>query len=365
MSQAPPTPSAGPVLPPPGKVLIIKPSALGDVVTALPVLRGLRRTFPQARLSWLLSRSCADLVAQDPDLDEVVYFDRGGLGRAWHSPAAARLLWQFLGSLRHGGYDWIIDLQGLLRSGIFSRATGAPVRAGFANAREGAWAFYTHRYLPTDPHTVDRNIGLARMLGIDARREDMLLHVPPAAAEFAEDVRRQLCGDWLPPRRVPVPTQFLVLAPPTRWPTKCYPLRHWRTVAGELSRRMPLAVLGTAEDRELCEQIAQPAGARAVNLAGRTTVPQMVGVIAASAAVVCSDSAAMHIAQAVGVEVVALIGPTRPERTGPILRGQVLAAPVPCRGCLRRRCRHITCMQSIDPAKVVDAVERALADKGR
>ena len=125
MSQAPLTPPAGPPLGPPGKVLIIKPSALGDVVTALPVLRGLRRTFPQARLSWLLSRSCADLVARDPDLDEVVYFDRRGLGRAWHSPAAVRLLWQFLRSLRHGGYDWIIDLQGLLRSGIFSRATAS------------------------------------------------------------------------------------------------------------------------------------------------------------------------------------------------------------------------------------------------
>ncbi|MGB2820267.1 MAG: glycosyltransferase family 9 protein, partial [Phycisphaerae bacterium] len=159
----------------PRKVLIIKPSSLGDVVTALPVLRGLRRTFPATRVSWLLSTACAPLLADDGDLDEIVPFDRRRMGRAWRSPAAVRLLAGFLAALSRGGFDWVIDLQGLFRSGFFALATGAEVRAGFADAREGAWAFYTHRHRPAERHTVDRNVSLARMLGIDARREDMTL----------------------------------------------------------------------------------------------------------------------------------------------------------------------------------------------
>ena len=338
----------------PKKVLIIKPSALGDVVTAVPVLRGLRRAFPAAKIDWLLSRSCAALVEGDGDLDGVVYFDRRPLGRAWRSPAAAKMLAGFLAGLRRGGYDWVIDLQGLLRSGFFARATGAGVRAGFANAREGAWLFYTHRHLPAETHTVDRNISLARSLGIGARREDMTLEVFPAGREFAESFLR---------RTGAAERGFVVLVPPTRWPTKCYPVRHWRTVAAILAQRRPVALLGTDADRELCRQIADAAGRGAVNLAGQTTIPQMVALIASAGCVVCSDSAAMHIAQAVGTDVLALLGPTRPERTGPVLGGRALLAEVPCRGCLRRRCRHITCMQAIHPRDVVASVEALWAGR--
>jgi len=152
----------------PEKVLIIKPSSLGDVVTAVPVLRALRRKFPRAHLSWLIATSCESLMTGDADLDEIVPFERRRLGRAWRSAGAAAALAGLLKALRRARYDWVIDLQGLFRSGFFARAAGAPIRAGFANAREGAWMFYTHRLLPKSEHTVDRNIELAAMLGLNA-----------------------------------------------------------------------------------------------------------------------------------------------------------------------------------------------------
>ena len=274
---------------------------------------------------------------------------------AWRSPRAARLLREFLRTLRSGGFDWVIDLQGLFRSGLFARATGARVRAGFSDAREGAWVFYTHRHRPGERHTVDRNIALARRLGVDARREDMTLTASPEGREFAGGLRRRLA---------PGGGDFLVFVPPTRWVTKCYPPRRWRTVTTALARRMPVALLGTRADRPLCERIADGAGPGAVNLAGETTIPQMLGVIASAACVVCSDSAAQFIAQALAVPVVTLMGPTRPERTGPILRGQAIVADVPCQGCLRRRCRHITCMQTIAPETIISAVKEALDERG-
>ncbi len=336
----------------PRKVLIIKPSALGDVVTAVPVLRALRRKFPQAHLSWLISTSCSALLAGDADLDEIVPFERRRLGRAWRSAGAAGALAGLVKTLRRGGYDWVIDLQGLFRSGFFARASAAPIRAGFANAREGAWMFYTHRLAPKAEHTVDRNIELAAMLGLDARRQDMTLNICPEGRAFAESFRSAPAVAGEP---------YVVLIPPTRWATKLYPVRHWRRVAAKLSGRAPVAIVGTPADAEMCSQIASHCGPRVIDLAGQTTIAQMVGLIAGAACVVCSDSAAQHIAQAVGTDVVVLIGPTRPERTGPVLRGRCVTATVPCQGCLRRSCRHITCMQTIEPESVAAAVEQTLA----
>jgi len=339
-------------LPEPERVLIIKPSALGDVVTAMPVLRGLKRTFPDAQVSWLISDRCAPLVSHDSNLDGVVIFDRRRLGRAWRSPPAAAALAKFMLDIRRGRFDWVIDLQGLIRSGLFAAVSRAPVRAGFADAREGAWIFYTHRNRPECSHTVDRNIALARMLGIDARAEDMSLELSPGAKAFAESPCRTSglkAGG------------FLVAVPPTTWPTKLYPVRHWRTVVESLCRSVPVVLAGAPSDRTLCEQIAEGLAPGAVNLAGQTKVDEFVGLIAASAGVICSDSAAKFIASAVGVDSVTLIGPTRPERTGPYLRGRAIVADVPCQGCLRKRCRHITCMQSINPAEVISAAQDMLS----
>lgn len=334
----------------PRRVLIIKPSSLGDVVTALPVLRGLRRSFPDAHLSWMLSAVCAEMLANDADLDEIVLFDRKRLGRSWRSPSAAAALAKFLASLHARRYDWVIDLQGLLRSGLFSAATRAGLRAGFADAREGASLFYTHRLTVTAAHTVDRNISLARQLGIDARPADMRLHIPEAGHAFARKFRRQhgLGGD------------FLICVPPTRWETKRYPPRHWRAVISALRDTGPVVLLGAPGDEDLCRRIAGDLGDGVISAAGETGVIELAALVASSAGVLCCDSAAKFIAAAVGVDSVVLMGPTRVERTGPYFLGRAIVADVPCQGCLKRRCNHISCMELIDPDEVISAVMEML-----
>ena len=337
---------------PPRRVLIIKPSALGDVVTGMPILRGLRRSFPDAHLAWLIASPLAPVIAHDSDLDEVILFDRERLGKAWRSPGAAWALRRLLRELKRGAFDWVIDLQGLLRSGLFARATRAPVRAGFADAREGAALFYTHRVPATATHTVDRNVELARALGVDAKPSDMTLQVSGEARVFAEE---------LLDREGLEPGGFWVCVAPTRWRTKLYPVRHWRKVAAEMARRMPVALLGAPGDRDLCSRIADGLDPPVVNLCGRTGVAELVAVIAASAGVVCSDSAAKFIAPAVGVRAVKLIGPTRVELTGPMpTGGRAIVADVPCQGCLKHHCEHITCMELIDPAEVAAAAAQML-----
>jgi len=340
---------------PPARVLIIKPSSLGDVVTAMPVLRGLRRTFPECSVSWLLSKHYVPLLAHDSDLHEIILFDRPLLGRCWRSPRAAAELLRLTRTLKRARFDLVIDLQGLFRSAYFAGKTRAPVRAGFADARELAWIFYTRRCDVSAGHTVDRNVELARQLGIDCRREDMTLEVSADGERFAEEFLR---------RHGLERGGFLICVPPTRWPTKLYPIRHWRAAVGQISRRCPVVLLGSAGDRELCGQVAEGFQNSVLNAAGQTGIAEMVAMIAASSGVVCSDSAPKFVAPAVGVEAVVLVGPTRVDLTGPILRGRALVADVPCRGCLKRRCSHVTCMQLIDPREVAAAAEAMLAGTG-
>ena len=342
MADAPPTS--------PRRVLIIKPSSLGDVVTAMPVLRGLRRAFPAAHLTWLIGTSCRGLIAHDGDLNETIPFDRARLGRWWRSPSAAGELLALLRRLRRDRYDWVIDLQGLFRSGMFSAATGAAVRAGFADAREGAPLFYTHPFASRQPHTVDRNIDLLASLGVSAAGTDMNLHVAPEARQWTEEFLRGkgLAGG-----------DFLICVPPTRWPTKILPVRHWRTVVAALGKLLPVMLLGTANDIELCRAVAE-GNSGVDSLAGLTDVPRMVGLIAASSGVICSDSAAMFIAPAVGVEVLAVIGPTRLEMTGPYPAGRAIVSDVACQGCRRRRCPHATCMELLDPQEIIASAREML-----
>ncbi len=335
----------------PQRVLIVKPSALGDVVTAMPVLRALKRTFPGVHVSWMLADSCAPLVAHDSDLDKVVRFDRKGLGKWWRSPSAGLDLLSLLRGLRKARYDWVIDLQGLFRSGFFSLATRSPLRAGFAKAREGAWLFFSHRMAAHELHTVARNIELAGQLGIDAGPADMTLQVSDDGQAFAERFAHdtQLKAG-----------QFIACVPPTRWQTKLYPPRHWRRVVDELRADLPVVLLGGPGDVALCDEIADGLGKGVYNLAGRTNVPQLVGMLAAAGGAICCDSAAKFIAPAVGTDVVTLIGPTRLANTGPYPFGHAVVSPVNCQGCLKRRCQPAVCMELIDPADVIAAARRMI-----
>jgi heptosyltransferase-1/heptosyltransferase-2 len=334
----------------PDRVLIIKPSSLGDVVSAMPMLRALRRALPQAHIAWLVSPACAPLLRHDPDLSEIIDFDRKRLTGLWRSPSAIGELLRLQRRLRAGRFDWVLDAQGLFRSGWLARATRAPVRAGFADAREGAWLFYTHRIATHDRHTVRRNVELLRALGIHADESDMTLTVDPAAAAEAHALLR--AGGVVAP--------YLVAVPPTRWPTKLYPAAHWRAVLAEVSRDLPVVLAGSPDEKPIVDLTAAGADpARVVNLCGRTGVAQFVAMVASSRGVICSDSAAMFIAPAVGAPCVALIGPTRVERTGP-LWGEAVVSGVACQGCLRRRCSHVSCMGAIAPSRVVAAVRRML-----
>ncbi len=126
---------------PPKRILIIKPSAVGDVVHALPILNLLRARWPDARISWLVTPACAGILDGHPQLDELIRFDRKGFGRGWRSPSVLSALLAFAAGLRRRAFDLVIDLQGLFRSGWLAGVTAAPVRVGLGDARKGRPSF--------------------------------------------------------------------------------------------------------------------------------------------------------------------------------------------------------------------------------
>jgi lipopolysaccharide heptosyltransferase I len=348
------------------RILIVKPSSLGDVVDALPVLYGLRRRFPEANIDWLISSGLAPLLRGNTLLHEVVEFDRRRFGRLLTRPRAALAFFRFLRELRSRRYDLVIDLQGLFRSGFLTFATGAPQRLGFGNAREAAWIFYNRR-MNRDPlveHAVDRNYQVADWLGFDGDSVCFSLELPASARSEALALFEEHCIDSDRDR-------VLAVVPGAQWDTKRWPPDRFAALIGEIKARSEsrVVLLGGTSERALCQKIAADSGANPVNLSGRTSLLGLAAVLERSSVVLCHDSGAMHLAVALGRPLVCLSGPTNPRRTGPYGRlHDVVRLDLECSPCYLRRLRQCRfshrCMQELSVEVVLREVRARLHDGG-
>jgi len=344
------------------RILLIKPSSLGDVIHALPVLHGLRTRYPAARIDWLIATAHAALLEGHPELTGLVRFDRDRYARLWRSPRAASQFCGFLRDLRHAQYDLVIDLQGLFRSGFFARATAAPVRIGFRDAREGAACFYTH-HLPVDlpdTHAVDRNYRVAGLLGF----ADVPIAFPLALSETDEAE----AGRLLAAAGVNAARKLVVLVPGARWETKRWPTAHFAGLIDALAQdeRVQCVLLGGPGEAALCAEVVAGCRTAPAQLVGRTTLPQLAALLARADLVVCHDSAAAHLAAALDRPLICLTGPTNPSRTGPYRHPEaVVRLPLDCSPCYYRRLSQCgfghRCLRELSVDLVVEAVRRVRA----
>ena len=331
---------------PPRRILIIKPSAIGDVVHALPVLNLVRRRWPEAQVSWVITPACAGLVENHPQVDEVIRFERELWSRTWRSPRALANLIRFAREIRARKFELVIDLQGLLRSGWIAAQSKAPVRVGFANAREFGWMFYTHRVpMRWEDHAIDRNLCMSEALGLGRGPVEFVFAV--------DDSDRDSVGRLLPPGR-----RFAVLLPGTNWQTKKWPVEKFAALVRPLQKCFDLAsvVAGSADERELAAAIPG-----AIDLCGRTSLRQLVALLERATLVIANDSGPMHIAAALGRPMIVLHGPTSPLRTGPYGHlDSVVRLDLPCSPCFSRRCSHQSCLRWLGIEPVLELAERQL-----
>jgi lipopolysaccharide heptosyltransferase I len=332
---------------PPPKVLLIKPSSLGDVVHALPVLDLLKRTWPASHVSWLVTPACAGLLQGHPLLDDVILFERGRLSTFWRSFRAAAGLFDLTRQLRQRQFDLVIDLQGLFRSGWLARRTAAPMRVGFADARELAWMFYTHRIDAgsREQHAVDRNLKLARALGCG----DGPVAFPIPVDASAEESVNSMLGQ---------PRRLAVLLPGATWPSKRWPADRFAALVAPLKQRFGLdtVLAGGADAAPIASRISG-----ALDLTGRTTLGQLVALLRRADLVIANDSGPMHIAAALGRPLVAIFGPTNPLRTGPYGRpAAVVRVAKSCSPCYRRSRWRCRCIDQIQVEAVLSAAQQEL-----
>lgn len=335
----------------PERVCLIKPSALGDVVNALPVLSALRVHWPRAHLAWVVNRGLRGLLDGHPELDEVIAFDRSH-GFGWRPVQEG---WRLLAGLRRRRFDVVIDLQGLLRSALMTAATGASVRVGRADAREGAVRFYTHLVPPPAPdaHAVECLLPLARAFGAQVDPPRFVLPVTDAERAWAQAMLFH------------VPRPRFVLNMGARWETKRWPPAHFAEIARRAQDRYGagLVAIGADEDRPLVEAFRACLGDRPLlDLCARTTLPQLAALTAACDLVLSNDTGPLHVAAAAGARVVGLYTCTDPKLNGPYgPRATAIATKVWCAGSYVSRCRRLDCMAELTPDRVWPTIAPLLA----
>ena len=305
-------------------ILIIKPSSLGDIIMALPALSALRRSFPDARISWLVRREFAPLLENHPHLTSIVPFDRKYLGKSWYHPAAMGALFSFLRRLNRSKFDVVFDFQGLFRTAFFGWVTGCKKRFGMANARELAHVFYAHR-VPQDResiHLVDYYLKIIRAAGASDTGVQFLLPQDPGAAD---SVGRLLRGHGIER------DNYAVLVTGSAHADKCWPIERFAALAEKISSQFGLSVVatGTAHETGVIERLKSLAGVPITSVAGRTSLSELTALLNSAKLVVSNDTGPGHIAAALGRPMVLIFGRSNPARVAPYGRSNCVAAVEP------------------------------------
>jgi heptosyltransferase-1 len=326
-------------------ILIVRLGALGDVVHAVPAAAALRRAFPAARIDWLVDakhRAIVDLVTA---IDRVIVVERASI-RGW--TAAVR-------ALRASRYDLAIDLQGLMKSAVLARASGAARVVGFSiwHLREKtARPFYSEVGHAEGGHVIAKNLRLLEAVGVHEAEIAFPLADPPSAALRA--LRASLGAD----------TRFALINPGAAWPNKRWPAEWFGEVASflrEACALTPVVLWGPGE--EMLAQSVVAASSGAAVLAPPTSITDIVALARAAALVVSGDTGPLHLATAVGTPTVSVFGPTDPARNGPFAPEDVTVSRYDaCRCHYDRRCHEAEwCLAGVRGAEVCAAVQRRLA----
>lgn len=353
------------------RILIVKPSSLGDIVHALFAVEQLRRALPEVAVDWVANDALADTVAICPGI-RVIPFPRKALGHC-----SVRALREFLTRLREEKYDAVLDFQGLLRSALISKCARADERYGFANAREGAPLFYTRKVGIPDAvrHAVEKNLLLVREFlrdhGIVMSEEcaDVRLQLPAAWQAEASAVLREAGLSGRP---------LLAVGCSSRWQSKSWPEEYFASVLRLVAATRPdvgIWLLGApgaecARAEEVrkaffcgeSDSCAHPIA----NLAGKTSMGALVALLQQSKALFTNDSGPMHIAALLGVPCIANFGSTDATLTGPYGpagRHYIVQSPCKMAPCLRRECPrgdNALCCKEIDKNTVAQEILRRI-----
>ncbi len=305
-------------------ILIIKPSSMGDVVLALPALSALRKSCPEARISWFIRPEFAPLLEGHPYLDELILFDRRFLGKAWYSPRSFSGLVSLVRTLRRGGYDAVFDFQGLFRTASLTWLSGSPRRTGPAETREPTGVFYTDKVpqRPETVHLVDYYLDMVRTSGIEVGQVDFTLGQDEEASKSAGRILDRYGVNR---------GNYVILVPGSMHADKCWPAERFARIADAIAAEFAASVVivGGPSETRLAQTVQQHCGEPVTNLAGCTSLAELMVLLRTARLVISNDTGPGHIAAAWGTPVIMIFGRSNPARVAPYGRPENVAAIEP------------------------------------
>ena len=343
------------------RILIVKPSSLGDVVHTLPLVHALKRNYSSCFIGWIVQKGFQGIIESDPAIDEIIPISipstsdpqapRGAL-----ISAASATIWtlRYLRKrFKDRPYDLVLDLHASFRSGLLALANPGGVRIGLRDAKELNTLFQHHLVgsNPDNRHAVDKNLSFSDYLGCSALPEDYRIVVAPKA--------RERIKEFLHESGVAEGARLVYANPVARWATKLWTVEGWAELADLLIRRAGAAVVfaGSPTDAVHIRAISEQMKERPVIAAGKLGLAEAVALIEAADVYVGVDSGPMHIAAFAGTRVVALFGPTDPAKVGPYGEGHIVIrrTELDCLACRKRSCADRVCLVGITGQKVFDA----------
>ena len=302
------------------RILIVRPSALGDICKTVPALVTLRRAHPDAHIDWMVRDIFTDAIKHHPDLDRAIPFPRERFGTMYYNPRVAMQARSWAKQLREQKYDAVYDLQGLARSALITRLTRAPKRVGYARARELAFLGYNQRHkIDKTLHTTDRMLALLEADGLTPSY-DLTLHLG--------ERERQWLSQWLTRHNA---QPYACIAPTAKWASKRWPIENFINITERLLQTQVagprVVVIATQDELDLVKPLLDKFGRTSKVLFPRATVGQMMALVARCHLFVGNDSAPLHVATAFHRPITAIFGPTNPTRVGPYGRPECVVEP--------------------------------------
>ena len=336
-------------------ILIIKLSAIGDVIHTLPALAALRKKFPDAHITWVIEETAADLIINHPALDRVIISRRkswlndlrkGRFGRP------VKEFIEFVQTLRDRPYDLVIDFHGLFKSAVIVLLSGGRRKLGYDSMQELSGLFYSEK-IPEDmkKHAVDRYLDFLHYLGADVGAPEFTIPI--------DKDRQTHVASILQAEGIDIEKPFVAVSPVALWETKLWSNHQFAWLCDQIIRDMKVPVVFTGSEEKAIEGIQSFMTMPSVNLAGRTTLRDLAQLYQKAALLITTDSGPMHLAAAMKTPVVALFGPTDPQRTGPYGDGHIVVRrELPCSPCFSKTCETQRCMRDITVEEVFEAVWR-------
>ena len=361
-------------------ILIIRLSALGDVVSSLPIAAAIKESIDGARITWVVEPMVLPLVLNNPAVDEVLVFPgkaalKGLNPFKWNSRGLSEIA-NLVAELRSRHFDIAIDAQGLLKSALLTFLSGAPIRIGFKGTRELADRFLTHPvdvgdYFGQKHHIVDLNLSLVKRLAEITHSRlapDLFEAKFPLPVPSTESVTK--VANW----KVAVSKvePLCVLIPGTTWESKIWPIEKWCTLATMLSQELgyKIAIVGGASEQPInikIEDQLKASGVLSLNLTGQTSLLELIALFKGCELVVGGDTGPLHLAAATKVPIViGLYGSTSGRRNGPFGEGnEAIALNLSCQPCWDKVCPLGTtaCLKDMTPKFVLDRIKDRLSQK--